>query len=145
MPCGRAKLPERKRSAGKAGRSSKARLSTLPLLKLGQAGSMAAAPFIGAVESDLPLTMVCSSLDALLYMAKDGRGIACVPDFAVKDDLANGRLRSLIDTYISQSESFHIVWASSRQMSPKVRVFVDFVVENFSEGLVAKAGEQRGD
>jgi DNA-binding transcriptional LysR family regulator len=35
--------------------------------------------------------MVCSNLDALINLAQAGRGITCVPDFAVKDSSADGR------------------------------------------------------
>jgi DNA-binding transcriptional LysR family regulator len=65
-----------------------------------------------------------------------GRGIACVPDFAVKDSLADGRLEKVLSSSLVGGTTFHVVWPSSRQMAPKVRAFVDFAVENFSKGLV---------
>ena len=86
----------------------------------------------------LPLTMVASSLEALLYLVHDGRGIACVPDFSVKAALAEGRLQFVLDTYMTRSTTFRILWPSSRQMTPKVRAFVDFVVETFGKELVTK-------
>ncbi|EPN38178.1 transcriptional regulator [Pseudomonas syringae pv. actinidiae ICMP 18807] len=86
--------------------------------------------------SSLPVTMVCSNVEALIYLAQVGRGIACVPDFAVKDSLADGRLQKVLGSCLVGGSTFHVVWPSSRQMAPKVRAFVDFVVEHFSEGLV---------
>jgi DNA-binding transcriptional LysR family regulator len=83
----------------------------------------------------LPMTMVSSSLIALLHLVHDGRGIACVPDFAVKDALADGRLKSVLDSYMTRTTVFQILWPSSKQMSPKVRAFVDFVVERFGAQL----------
>lgn len=91
---------------------------------------------IQAGES-LPVTMVCSNVEALIYLAKAGRGIACVPDFAVKDALAEGRLIQVLSNCLVGGSTFHVVWPSSRQMAPKVRAFVDFAVENFSNGLVS--------
>lgn len=91
---------------------------------------------IQAGES-LPTTMVCSNVEALIYLAQAGRGIACVPDFAVKDSLADGRLEKVLSSSLLGGSTFHVVWPSSRQMAPKVRAFVDFAVENFSTGLVS--------
>jgi DNA-binding transcriptional LysR family regulator len=87
----------------------------------------------------LPMTMVSSSLDALLYLVMAGRGIACVPDFAVKSALVAGDLRLVLDGHMTRSTTFRILWPSSRQMSPKLRVFVDYVVANFGRGLSGKA------
>ncbi|WP_407309442.1 LysR family transcriptional regulator [Pseudomonas sp. nanlin1] len=86
----------------------------------------------------LPIAMVCSDIEALLYLAKAGRGVACLPDFAVKDAIAHGRLMPLLDSHLTGGNTFHIVWPSSRQMAPKVRVFVDFMVEHFAAGLVTE-------
>jgi len=95
-----------------------------------------------AEGATLPATLVSSSLDALLYMVKDGRGIACVPDFAVKGALADGCLQSVLDAYMTRSHTFRVVWSTSRHMTPKVRVFVDFVIENFPKGLVTKSASR---
>lgn len=92
-------------------------------------------PMIHTGES-LPVTMVCSNVEALIYLAQAGRGIACLPDFAVKESLADGRLQKVLSTSLAGGSTFHVVWPSSRQMAPKVRAFVDFVVEHFAEGLV---------
>lgn len=84
----------------------------------------------------LPVTMVCSNVEALIYLAQAGRSIACVPDFAVKESLAEGRLAKVLSTCLVGGSTFHAVWPSSRQMAPKVRAFVDFAVEHFADGLV---------
>jgi DNA-binding transcriptional LysR family regulator len=91
----------------------------------------------------LPLTVVVSSLVALLHLALDGRGIACVPDFAAKDALAKGRLETVLDGYMTRTSIFRILWPSSKQMSPKVRAFVDFALERFEMGLVTSAGVRK--
>ena len=85
----------------------------------------------------LPMTLVVSDLEALRYLAQDGQGITCLPDFSIKEALADGKLKTVLDRYMTQSTTFWILWPSSRQMTPKVRVFVDFVAQRFKEGLVA--------
>lgn len=87
----------------------------------------------------LPTTLVTSSLMALLHLVEDGHGIACVPDFAVKDALAEGRLQRVLDSHLTGSIVFQILWPSSRQMTSKVRAFVDFVVERFADELISNA------
>ncbi|SEF14352.1 transcriptional regulator, LysR family [Burkholderia sp. WP9] len=99
----------------------------------------------GGTAVALPMTMVASSLIALLHLVQDGRGIACVPDFAVKDALAKGRLKSVLDPYMTRSVIFHILWPSSKRMTPKVRAFVDFVVERFGVELLTSAVGLRRD
>ncbi|WP_414148507.1 LysR family transcriptional regulator [Erwinia sp. BNK-24-b] len=84
----------------------------------------------------LPLTVICNSVDVLLYMALAGRGIACMPDFAVKDAVAEGRLSIVLANDIIDASTLHIVWPSNRKMTPKVRVFVDFMLAHFSDYLV---------
>jgi DNA-binding transcriptional LysR family regulator len=91
----------------------------------------------------LPLTMVSSSLIALLHFVEDGRGIACLPDFAVKDALADGRLISVLDRQVTRTINFQIVWPSSKQMSPKVRAFVDFVADRFGRELATRSIKRR--
>lgn len=85
----------------------------------------------------LPMTLVVSSLEALLYLVQDGRGIACLPDFSFKKALAAGELKTVLDKHMTQSTTFWILWPSSKQMTPKVRAFVDFVAERFKQELVA--------
>jgi DNA-binding transcriptional LysR family regulator len=90
-----------------------------------------------AGELALPMTMVVSSLEALLYLTQAGRGITCLPDFSIKEALGAGRLQTVLDRYMTRSTTFWILWPSSKQMTPKVRAFVDFVAERFKEQLVA--------
>ncbi len=88
--------------------------------------------------------MMCNSLDVLLYMAMAGRGIACMPDFSVNNALADGRLKTVLDPYVTDSNTIHVVWPSSRKMTPKVRVFADFVHAHFRKYLVTKADDPKG-
>ena len=91
---------------------------------------------ISEVISSLPQTMTCNSLDALLYMAKQGHGIACVPDFSVQNALKEGSLQLVLTQCNQQLEHFYIVWTNSQQLPPKIRVFIDFMAEKFNTRLV---------
>ena len=88
----------------------------------------------GMPVEDIPRTAVSSAIEPLLDMAEGGLGLACLPDFAVRDRLADGALVSILDDAVTHAGAFYILWPSSRHLSPKLRVFVDFMAENlFSE------------
>ncbi|WP_454684164.1 LysR family transcriptional regulator [Ancylobacter moscoviensis] len=85
----------------------------------------------GAAEKiDLPEAMSATAIDPLIRLAVEGLGIACLPPFAVRDEIADGRLVSLLEEYVVEADQFSVLWPASRQLTPKVRAFVDFMAEN---------------
>lgn len=79
---------------------------------------------------ELPVSMVTNTLDPQVCFAEQGLGIACVPEIAVRAQLQSRRLMTVLDVYTQEEMVFHVLWPSSRHLSPKIRIFVDFVVEN---------------
>jgi DNA-binding transcriptional LysR family regulator len=79
---------------------------------------------------DLPGSMVTNSLDPQICFAEQGLGIACVPDIAVRRQMDEGKLIAVLDDYNQDRTTLRILWPSSRHLSPKLRVFVDFMVRN---------------
>ncbi|MEG6507996.1 LysR family transcriptional regulator [Methyloligella sp. 2.7D] len=89
----------------------------------------------GAHTAEIPAAAISNTIEPLLDMAKAGLGIACLPDFAVRDAISQGALVSVLEKFVRHGGTFRILWPSSRHLSPKLRVFVDFMAENlFSEG-----------
>lgn len=84
-----------------------------------------------ADEPDLRTRTVltCNNMEALRGAAIAGLGIGCMPDFLARDPLAKGQLRTLLDDHIDAPGHFSLIWPSNRNLSPKVRVFVDFIGE----------------
>lgn len=82
------------------------------------------------IEIDLPKTAVANTIEPLIYMIEQGLGIACLPGFAIRHQLDEGTLITVLEDYTSHSGTFRMLWPSSRYMSPKLRVFVDFMVQN---------------
>jgi DNA-binding transcriptional LysR family regulator len=78
----------------------------------------------------LPTTTVASTLEPLVHLAEDGFGITCLPHFAVSQQIEDGRLVSLLDAFITEAGVFRVLWPTNRYLSPKVRVFVDFMTHN---------------
>ena len=79
---------------------------------------------------ELPVSMVTNTLDPQVCFAEQGLGIACVPEIAVRAQLQSRRLMTVLDGYTQEEMVFHVLWPSSRHLSPKIRIFVDFVVEH---------------
>jgi DNA-binding transcriptional LysR family regulator len=84
----------------------------------------------GTPAIDLPASMVTNTLDPQVCFAEAGLGIACVPEIAVHRQLQQGSLVTVLDDYNHENMVFHVLWPSSRHLSPKIRVFVDFIVQS---------------
>ncbi len=89
----------------------------------------------------LPTALVCNNMEALREAALAGLGIAHMPDFLARDAVAGGLLSTVLDGALIDGGQFWILWPSNRQLSPKIRVFVDFL----SETLFKAAAPGRPD
>ncbi|WP_407149699.1 LysR family transcriptional regulator [Bradyrhizobium sp. ORS 86] len=72
-----------------------------------------------------------NSLDALVGAARDGAGIVRAPSWQVQTDLANGRLKRLLIDHEPAPTPLHLTFQPSRLASPKIRAFVDYLVEQW--------------
>ena len=79
------------------------------------------------LKLDLPQTTIASTLEPLIYLAEHAFGITCLPPFAVASELARGSLTSLLEDHLAEAGTFRVLWPSNRYLSPKVRVFVDYM------------------
>ncbi|QPF74642.1 LysR family transcriptional regulator [Roseateles sp. DAIF2] len=78
-------------------------------------------------ELQLPTSMICNNIETRLCFALQGHGIAFLPDFSIRESLADGRLRPVLADHVGRSGVFHMLWPASRHPSPKVRALVDFL------------------
>jgi DNA-binding transcriptional LysR family regulator len=83
----------------------------------------------GSEPPNLRTVMTCNNMEALLGAVVAGFGIGFMPDFLVRDSLASRALVPVLDAHTIAPGQFSILWPSSRQLSPKLRVFVDFLCE----------------
>ena len=82
------------------------------------------------LEIPLAAAAIANTIEPLLLMVEEGLGIACLPDFLVREQLAKGSLTSVLDQYVAHSGVMRILWPSSRYLSPKLRAFIDFMTAN---------------
>ena len=69
-------------------------------------------------------------MEAMLGASIMGMGIAYMPDFLASDALKRGELTRVLENHLTHTGQFSTLWPSSRQLSPKVRAFVDFASKN---------------
>lgn len=70
-----------------------------------------------------------NSADAVYHAVRAGLGIARLSTYLVGEDFRQGRLVRVLPEYVQQDSDILAVYASRRNLSPKVRVFVDFLAE----------------
>lgn len=91
----------------------------------------------GQKEGEFPVAMTCNSSAPLLDVVKAGLGIACLPDFMVREDIEQGHVQPVLDSYVVHQGTFRLLWPSSKHLSPKLRVFSDYMVDTlFAEPAV---------
>ncbi|MGK9169209.1 LysR family transcriptional regulator [Inquilinus limosus] len=81
-------------------------------------------------EVALPSAAVANTIEPLIAMAEAGLGIACLPDFAIRRQLEEGRLAVVLADHTEHEGVFRLLWPSSRHPAPKLRVFVDFMARS---------------
>lgn len=85
-----------------------------------------------APTPDLPLSMVCNNVEARLHFARQGLGIAWLPDFYVRSAIDDGSLIEVLRDYAIAAHPAHscwLLWPSGPHLAPKVRALVDFLAE----------------
>jgi DNA-binding transcriptional LysR family regulator len=71
--------------------------------------------------------------DVLRDAAVQGIGIANLPTFIVGDDIAAGRLTSVLPENRPADLTIHALYAPNRYLAAKTRVFIDFLVDRFGK------------
>lgn len=69
----------------------------------------------------------------LLAAARDGLGLAYLPDYYVTEDLAAGRLVRVLDEWGGIERDVVAIYQHRRHLSAKVRLFVDFMQDRFGQ------------
>lgn len=75
---------------------------------------------------------VTSSL-AVRDALREGLGLSLIPEVYVRDDLSAGRLQTVLDGWTKDQATLYAVYPSRRYVMPKVRAFIDFLVEELHD------------
>lgn len=89
---------------------------------------------IGSKEVLIPVSGNCrvNSSEVLLQMALAGSGIVLFPTYVVGPHLKSGRLREILSDHVAHPDmSLYATYMPNRYLQPKVRAFIDHLVEYF--------------
>ncbi|GLQ99091.1 LysR family transcriptional regulator [Dyella mobilis] len=80
----------------------------------------------------LPSTVTVTSAETYVMAAKLGLGLIQVPRYHVQADLAAGALISVLPDFPASPTPVSLLYPHSRQLSPRVRVFIDWVTQELA-------------
>ena len=86
----------------------------------------------GEVEVAVSGPMTINSSQALRQAAVQGMGIVMLPDALVQPELQTGHLVALLGSYQLPSRPMHLLYGQDRHRLPKLRAFVEFVMEKWA-------------
>ena len=85
--------------------------------------------FSGSSPIAVEWNFTCNNGDVLREMAVAGCGLAYLPTFIIHKAVEDGRLETCLTQYAREPIGLQAVYPSSKNLSTKVRVFIDFLVE----------------
>ncbi len=98
-------------------------------------GNLASLDFVDGAEIrsfSLPSVLSVTGTESYLAGIRLGLGLAQVPRFHIEADLKNGALVSILENFLPPSVPVSLLYPRSRQLSPRVRVFLDWAAREFT-------------
>lgn len=89
-------------------------------------------------------TLSANTATAVREIAIAGGGLAILPDFAVAEAVAGGRLLRILPRWRLPSGGIHAVFPSARQQRKKLRVFIDAMRDHIGQARAASAAPPGG-
>jgi DNA-binding transcriptional LysR family regulator len=81
----------------------------------------------------VPWRLCANNAEVLKHAVLKGRGIALLPTFVAGSALTSGMLVPVLEKYHAPEIALYAIYPPTRHLSSKVRLFIDFLVERFSE------------
>ena len=85
----------------------------------------------GLLEISLPSRIVANDAETVHHLARLGFGLVQAPRYRFREDLAAGRLIEVLPETPPPPLPLAVYYPQNRQLSPRVRVFVEWVSEVF--------------
>lgn len=86
-------------------------------------------------ERLLPHAVTVAGAEMYVAMARLGLGLIQVPNYRVQDDLARGTLVDVLPRFPPTPSPVYVLYPQNRQLSPRVRVFIDWLSAEFAARL----------
>jgi len=87
----------------------------------------------GEIGVNVTGRMRANNGEVLMDAARRGLGVAFAPTFFCCDEVRDGTLETVLDTFDADPISIYAVYPHRRHLSPRVRAFVDFLADRFGE------------
>jgi DNA-binding transcriptional LysR family regulator len=87
------------------------------------------------IEVTLPARILVNGAETSAAAVRLGLGLAQAPRYRFVDDLANGTLIEVLPDFPPTSTPLSVLYPSSRQLSHRTRVFVDWLMETIGPKL----------
>lgn len=87
------------------------------------------------IEVTLPTRLLVNGADTSVAAARLGFGLVQAPRYRFADDLVNGTLVEVLADFPPKATPLSVLYPSNRQLSPRVRVFVDWLVRTIGARL----------
>ena len=103
---------------------------------------------LNEIEREVVNVQASIFLDATLAVREavcQGAGLSVLPDFAIADDLAAGRLIQVLPQWRLPSGGIHAVFPAARFRSAKVRAFVDLLADREQQRNLPRSSRSAAD
>jgi DNA-binding transcriptional LysR family regulator len=92
----------------------------------------------------LPTSLSVTAGETAIALAKRGLGIVQSPRYSLADDFAAGHLVEVLPKYPPSPTPLSVLYPANRGLSPRVRVFIDWVVAEFQRHRGSTLKPSRG-
>jgi len=96
-------------------------------------------------QVSLPATVSVAGAETMVSAARLGLGLIQVPRYHVAADLAAGTLVELLPGFPPETLPVSVLYPHSRQLSPRVRVFIDWLAGEFLSSSPSISGRRPAD
>jgi DNA-binding transcriptional LysR family regulator len=89
------------------------------------------------VDVNIKGPVVVNSSDVVRELVLGGLGLGLLPEFVIRSDLASKRLVAVLPDWTAEGSfgpTGWLLWQPQRAIPPKMRVFVDFLIEHLKAG-----------
>jgi LysR family transcriptional regulator, regulator for bpeEF and oprC len=85
------------------------------------------------IQTSLPGHIALDDENSYVAAAEAGLGIAQIPAFVLKEAMERGSLELVLGDWFPEPVPLNVVYPENRHLSSKIRVFVDWIADLFSE------------
>lgn len=78
--------------------------------------------------------------ECLVEVAKAGTAVIQIGTYAIGDAVASGALEPVLEAFAVDSPAMWVMYPQNRYLTPRVRAFVDFLVEAAAQGRLSGSG-----